>query len=60
MITWCTMHGLCTLNIHGHLDFVQTHKKEMSHITDLLDSAYATHQDSTTFEINFLTMNLTL
>jgi AcrR family transcriptional regulator len=42
MITWCTMHGLCTLNIHGHLDFVQTHKKEMSHITDLLDSAYAT------------------
>ncbi len=42
LIAWSTLHGLCTLNLHGHLAFVKTHKEEFTHIEDLFSSAYNT------------------
>lgn len=42
MIAWSTLHGLCTLNLHGHLEFVKTHKEEMTHIEDLFESTFNT------------------
>ncbi|MCO6459789.1 MAG: TetR/AcrR family transcriptional regulator [Saprospiraceae bacterium] len=41
MIAWSTLHGLCTLNLHGHLDFVKNHKKEMTHIEDILNGTFS-------------------
>lgn len=42
IIAWGMLHGLCTLNIHGHLDFVKTYKEEVKHVEDLFESAFNT------------------
>ncbi|KXK21125.1 MAG: TetR/AcrR family transcriptional regulator [Saprospiraceae bacterium] len=42
LIAWSTLHGLCTLNLHGHLAFVKTYKGEFTHIEDLFTSTFNT------------------
>lgn len=42
MLLWSTLHGLCTLNLHGHLEFIKNHEDEMVHINNLLESVFTT------------------
>lgn len=42
MIAWSALHGLCTLNLHGHLAFVKTYKEEFTHIEDLFTATFNT------------------
>ncbi len=41
MLAWSSLHGLCTLNLHGHLDFMKTHKKQLSHIDSIIESTFS-------------------
>jgi AcrR family transcriptional regulator len=36
LFVWSTMHGLCTLKLHGHLDMVVTHKNILTGVDDIL------------------------
>ncbi|HEY0297864.1 MAG TPA: TetR/AcrR family transcriptional regulator [Arachidicoccus sp.] len=43
MMTWSTLHGLCMLKIHGHLDFIKVHKeKQLGHIDNILEDTFST------------------
>ncbi|QNL49857.1 TetR/AcrR family transcriptional regulator [Olivibacter sp. SDN3] len=42
MLVWSTMHGLCTLSLHGHMDHVIRH-----HLVDIVDVEQVTEK---TFE----------
>ncbi|MFT4204822.1 MAG: TetR/AcrR family transcriptional regulator [Chitinophagaceae bacterium] len=42
MLAWSTLHGLCMLNIRGHLDMIKEHKDQMRHIDNILDDTFST------------------
>lgn len=42
MVAWSTLHGLCTLHLHGHLEFIQSHAEELSQTDDLIESVFNT------------------
>lgn len=42
LMLWSTLHGLCTLNLHGHLGFIKTNKKGLEHIEDIFETTYNT------------------
>ncbi len=42
MILWSTLHGLCTLQLNGHIDFIKEHKDYLHHIDNILDSTFVT------------------
>ncbi len=42
MIAWSTLHGLCTLHLHGHLEFIRSQDNELMKIEDLLDAVFNT------------------
>lgn len=42
MLAWSTLHGLCMLKIHGHLDFIKEHKDQLHHIDNILEDTFST------------------
>ena len=43
MLAWTTLHGLCTLQMHGHLDFIKSHKgQHLAHIDNVLEDTFST------------------
>jgi len=40
LLVWSTVHGLCTLSIHGHLDHLVKHKELMKDGNEALNRAY--------------------
>lgn len=42
LMVWSSMHGLCTLKIHGHLDHVVSHKEILTGVDDVFAHAFDT------------------
>lgn len=42
LIVWSTMHGLCTLQLHGHLDQVVEKKQILAGVENVLNHTYET------------------
>lgn len=42
MLAWSTLHGLCMLKIHGHLDMIKEHKDQLHHIDNILEDTFST------------------
>lgn len=42
LLVWSTMHGLCTLQLHGHLDHVVERKQILQGVENVLNHAFET------------------
>lgn len=42
LLVWSTMHGLCTLQLHGHLEKVVVHKQILLGVEDVMNHTFET------------------
>lgn len=42
MIAWSTLHGLCTLKLHGHIDHMSSHEPSLQQMDDIVKQSYDT------------------
>ncbi len=42
VIAWSTLHGLCTLKLHGHLDHMSSHEPSLQQMEDIVKQSYET------------------
>ncbi len=42
LIAWSTLHGICSLKLHGHLDHMSEHEPSLQQMDDMLGQSYET------------------
>lgn len=42
MVAWSTMHGICSLKLHGHLDHMSQHEPSLQQKENIVEEAFVT------------------